>query len=56
MNSFKVVGGKSLRATTTMGVPAAIPIGAKSLVGSYLRFLYSAGAAPCVPMCPIMMV
>jgi tripartite-type tricarboxylate transporter receptor subunit TctC len=32
-----LAAGKSFLATMTIGVPAASPIGAKSLVGSYLR-------------------
>jgi hypothetical protein len=36
--ALEVVRRKVLLATITIGVPAASPIGTKSLVGSYLRF------------------
>jgi hypothetical protein len=55
-NPFRSLAGKSFLATITIGVPAARPMGAKSLVGSYFKFGYRAGAAPWVPMWPIMMV
>ena len=38
MNSFRSFAGKSLRATITIGVPDARPMGSKSFTGSYLRF------------------
>jgi hypothetical protein len=37
MNSFRSLAGKSLRATMRMGVPAVMPMGSKSVAGSYLR-------------------
>jgi hypothetical protein len=54
--AFRSFAGKSFLATMRIGVPAASPTGSKSRVGLYLRFGYTAGAAPCVPMCPIMIV
>ncbi len=35
---FRSLAGKSFLATITIGVPPAMPMGAKSLVGSYLSF------------------
>ena len=50
MNSFKSRAGKSFRAMTTAGECAVMPIGTKSVSGSYLTFGVSTGAATCEPM------
>ena len=49
-NSFKSFAGKSLRAITTAGACAVMPIGTKSTTGSYLTLGVSTGAATCEPM------
>jgi hypothetical protein len=36
--AFRSLAGKPFLATITIGVPPAMPMGAKSLVGSYLSF------------------
>src|SRR5215468_4385339 len=56
MNSLRSFAGKDFFATIRIGVPAAMPMGAKLLAGSYLRSGYTAGAAPWVPMWPMISV
>src|SRR5882672_1670490 len=50
MNSFKSCAGKSLRAITTAGEWAVMPIGTKSTTGSYLTFGVSTDTATCEPI------
>ncbi len=49
-NSFRLCAGKSLRAMTTAGEWAVMPIGVKAATGSYLRLGVSTGAATWEPM------
>src|SRR5215218_10821518 len=56
MNSRRLLAGNVFLAMITIGVVTISPIGVKSLAGSYFRSGYCAGAAPCVPILPNMMV